>query len=246
LLPSIDYSIIIPAFNEEELLPGTIDYLQALILNDKNRMGEIIVVDNDSTDSTAKLAKEKNCRVVHEPFRQIAKARNKGASVARGNLLFFIDADTIVPESTFCEALHKMEEEGAGGGGSILKFDNDHGRFWAGKVLPGLWNSLSRAFCLFAGSFIFCRTELFIKSKGFPESHFAGEEIVFNRRLKKVCRAEGMKLCILTDSPVCSSARKLTWHNDWSIILRILPLIGLPWLLKSRKACRFWYERPKD
>ena len=70
------------------------------------------------------------------------------------------------------------------------------------------------------------------------------QEIIFAKRLKKVLKAKGLGVCVLKGFPVCSSARKLVWHSDWSILKKILPLIGLPWLLKSRNACRFWYERP--
>lgn len=243
---SLDYSIIIPAYNEEKLLPGTLEQIIESMSMVGAEKGEIIVVDNNSTDGTAKVAKAKNCKVVHEPFRQIAKARNTGASFARGKYLLFIDADTLIPGPTLIEALRTMQQDGVGGGGSILSFDKTHGRFWSGKVLPALWNFISKHFSLFAGSFVFCRADLFFKSKGFPETHFAGEEIIFNKRLKNTCREEGLKIAILQGFPVCSSARKLEWHNDWSILTKVLPLVGLPWLLKSRKSCQFWYERPKS
>ena len=243
---SLDYSIIIPAYNEEELLPRTIASIRVAMLQISQKVGEIIVVDNDSSDLTAKVAKEEGCRVVHESFRQIAKARNAGAKEAVGKYLFFIDADTVVPEKILQEAISKMEQSQVGGGGALLKFDRDHGRLFSGKILPILWNLLSEHLKLFAGSFIFCRAEFFYKAGGFPETHFAGEEIIFSKRLKRVLKPEGLGVFVLTDLPVCSSARKLVWHSDWSILKKILPLVGLPWLLKSRKACRFWYERPKS
>jgi glycosyltransferase involved in cell wall biosynthesis len=240
----LDYSIIIPAYNEEVLLPHTIDSIRDAMSCISGKTGEIIVVDNDSSDLTAELAKAKKCRVVNESFRQIAKARNTGAKEAIGRYLFFIDADTVVPKKILQEAISKMEKSNIGGGGALLEFDHDHGRFFSGKLLPKLWNLLSERFKLFAGSFIFCRADYFNKAGGFPESHFAGEEIIFAKRLKKVLKAKGLGVCVLKGFPVCSSARKLVWHSDWSILKKILPLIGLPWLLKSRNACRFWYERP--
>ena len=226
------------------MLPKTIDSIRDAMSNISGKMGEIIVVDNDSSDLTAEVAKARKCRVVHESFRQIAKARNRGAKEAIGRYLFFVDADTVVPNKILQEAISKMQKRKIGGGGALIKFDHDHGRFFSGKLLPMLWNLLSEHFKLFAGSFIFCRADYFDQAGGFPESHFAGEEIIFAKRLKKVLKDDGLGVCVLKDFHVCSSARKLVWHSDWSILNKILPLVGLPWLLKSRKACRFWYERP--
>ena len=79
----IDYSIIIPAYNEEEYLPRTFTSLKKAMnaLNGFN--GEVVVTDNNSTDRTAAIAEESGARVVFEEHRQIARARNTGA-VARG------------------------------------------------------------------------------------------------------------------------------------------------------------------
>src|SRR5688572_21460895 len=88
-------SFIIPAYNEELLLGRT---LRAL--DDAARgLGEpfeIIVVDDASTDRTADVAREHGARVVSVNRRQIAATRNAGAREASGELLFFIDADTVV------------------------------------------------------------------------------------------------------------------------------------------------------
>src|SRR5437867_3710963 len=92
--PSI--SIIVPAYNEEALLGAT---LRAL---DEARRtlaepSEIIVVDDGSSDRTGDIAAAGGARVVRVQLRQIAGARNAGARAARGDLLVFVDADTIVP-----------------------------------------------------------------------------------------------------------------------------------------------------
>ena len=110
-LPTLlDYSIIIPAYNEEVLLPHTIDSIRDAMSYISGKTGEIIVVDNDSSDLTAEVAKAKKCRVVNESFRQIAKARNTGAKEAIGRYLFFVDADTVVPKKILQEAISKMEK----------------------------------------------------------------------------------------------------------------------------------------
>ena len=65
------YSIIIPAFNEELFLPDTLAHLQIAMdkIEDK---AELIVVDNNSTDDTAKIAEKYGARVVFEKVNQIS------------------------------------------------------------------------------------------------------------------------------------------------------------------------------
>ena len=89
-------SVVIPAFNEESCLPATLSSLRAAI--SVCRCGaELIVVDNESADRTMGIARSVGATVVHEAVHNISRVRNAGASVARGDVLAFVDADTIVP-----------------------------------------------------------------------------------------------------------------------------------------------------
>ena len=93
--------------------------------------GEIIVVDNQSTDQTPHIALEFGCKVVTEEIHQIATVRNTEAKVARGRYLIFVDADTLVPVATFSSAIHAMNSGEVGCGGACLSFDHDYSRwFW--------------------------------------------------------------------------------------------------------------------
>jgi glycosyltransferase involved in cell wall biosynthesis len=58
---------------------------------------ELIVVDNDSADRTREVARSFGATVVHKGVQNISRVRNAGASAARGDVLAFVDADTIVP-----------------------------------------------------------------------------------------------------------------------------------------------------
>ena len=112
-------SFIIPAYNEEAYLPKTIESLrQSILQSGIIETGEIIVVDNDSTDQTAEIAKELGVTVVKEPMRQIARARNSGAWHAKGEILFFIDADTDVASEHISQAYNLMVQKKAFGGGA--------------------------------------------------------------------------------------------------------------------------------
>ena len=239
-----DYSVIIPAYNEEEFLPATLAALEQARNELRSLRGEFILVDNQSTDNTSTVAKQYGCTVVQETIRQIARVRNTGAKAAHGKYLIFVDADTIVPSATFRQALQALESGNYECGGARLSFDHNYGRWLSGRCLPALWNFISVKFHLFAGSFIFCKAELFFQCGGFPETHYAGEEIILSRKLKRACKKRGKKALVIFAPPVISSARKLLWYSDWSILKMILPLVGIPFFLRNHQACRFWYKRP--
>ena len=74
-----DFSVVIPAYNEEKLLPFTLAHLNSCLDQLNEYHGEIIVVDNASTDQTIKIALEKGAKVIKESERSIARTRNKGA-----------------------------------------------------------------------------------------------------------------------------------------------------------------------
>jgi glycosyltransferase involved in cell wall biosynthesis len=86
-------SIIIPTLNEEKYIESTLKSLQN---QDYKGKYEIIVADGMSRDDTVKIAKKYANKVIPVRQKGIAEGRNAGAKVAKGDILFFIDADTIL------------------------------------------------------------------------------------------------------------------------------------------------------
>ena len=84
-------SVIIPAFNEERLLPACLDAIQASA-RALDLTHEIIVSDDGSTDATAQIAETAGARVIRGENRQIAATRNLGASIARFDRLPLLQA----------------------------------------------------------------------------------------------------------------------------------------------------------
>jgi len=88
-------SVVMPVYNGEQTLDSALAPLVGLLLD--REIVEIIVVDDGSKDSSAWVAKEAGAKVVPSGGRLgPAGARNVGASVAKGNVVWFVDADVVV------------------------------------------------------------------------------------------------------------------------------------------------------
>jgi len=85
-------SVVIPAYNEEKYLAACLKSIH----NQIRQPDELIVVDNDSTDSTGKIAKQFGATVIFEKQKGISYARNAGFNHATGDIIVRCDADTIV------------------------------------------------------------------------------------------------------------------------------------------------------
>ena len=91
----IALSVIVPVYNGEAVLGRCLAPLVAMKLD--RAIDEIIVVDDGSTDASAWVAAEAGARVVRSGGRLgPGGARNRGAEVATGNVLWFVDADVVV------------------------------------------------------------------------------------------------------------------------------------------------------
>ena len=92
---TLSISVIVPAYNEEAYLGKCLD---AIMEHAKGRACEIIVVDNNSTDATPQIAQGYPDVVYRfEPRKGITRARQCGYQHSRGDILAFVDADTIMP-----------------------------------------------------------------------------------------------------------------------------------------------------
>lgn len=105
---SIDVSIIIPVKDEEEYLPACLD---AIFFQITKRHIEIIVVDNGSTDSSQKIAREKGARVIEESTLGVGVARRAGTQIANGEYILHIDADTRLPKEYIESALLRFSKD---------------------------------------------------------------------------------------------------------------------------------------
>lgn len=236
----MSYSIIIPAYNEEDFLPGTLAALE-VAMDEVGERGQVVVVDNNSSDGTAEIAKKQGARVVFEPVNQISRARNAGAAVAEGRYFIFLDADTQVSGSLLKVALENLESGKCCGGGSVVTFDKATG---VTDKLVDLWTWISVRFSVAAGSFVYCLREGFEATGGFSEAVYASEEIWFSRRLKAWGKRRGLEFRIVKTAPVVTSSRKLDWYSPFTILLSLVVLTLFPFAVRFRSLCGLWYKRP--
>ena len=238
---SLDFSIVIPAYNEEELLPATLDNIGQVIAQIESHRGEIVVVDNNSTDRTGQIANAAGVRLVFEEHRQIARARNAGAREALGHYLFFVDADTRIDVPLLRKSLALLDSGDYCGGGATVKPDAPV-NIWARGALC-FWLGLSKTFTWACGAYVFCLRQAFDEIGGFDERFYASEEIHFSRALKKWGRRNQRRMCII-DEPIVTSMRKLRWYSP-SRLAKVFLIFALrPGMVKDRERCWLWYERP--
>jgi glycosyltransferase involved in cell wall biosynthesis len=203
----VKISIVVPAFNEERLLGGSLAQIKlaAAALTQRGWDFELIVCDNNSTDRTVEIARAAGSMVVFEPVNQIARARNTGAAATTGDWIVFVDADSHPSTELFADMAKEIQSGKCLAGGATVKLDERH--FVAGCITR-LWNFASRSLKLLAGAFIFVETAAFRKVGGFSHKLFAAEELELSKRLKQLARRTGGKIVILHRHPLVTSARK--------------------------------------
>ncbi len=230
-------SFIVPAYNEELELPSTIAAIRNAAMT-ANQEHEIIVVDDASDDATAEIARNAGAQVVSIQRRQIAAARNAGAGAARGDVLFFVDADTRINSKHIVDGLAALDAGYAGGSARVV----------VGGVIP-LWARIFiKPFCVLylglnfgAGAFLFTTRKTFDATGGFNEELFIAEEVYFSLALKKIGRFKVLR------EPIVTSGRKLRMYSAAQILSRSFSIIlrgrrGA----SSRAGLDLWYDGKRE
>jgi peptidoglycan/xylan/chitin deacetylase (PgdA/CDA1 family)/glycosyltransferase involved in cell wall biosynthesis len=204
-------SVVIPAYNEGDYL---LSCLESIRRQDYAAEYEVIVVDNASTDNTAKIARDWGAKVVYESKRSPACARQKGAEVATGKIIAFIDADTRAPAHWLSTIVWRFlcEPEMVALSGPYAY--SDAGKFsrissYVGNFLNIITDQLFRKVFRKGGAIWGCnfavRRSALLEVGGFDTSiKFYGEEYELSLRLK-----EAGKECIMPRLFVLTSARRL-------------------------------------
>ncbi len=238
-----DLSIVIPAYNEAAFIARTLETALETTERYPGR-AEVIVVDNNSKDETGEIARSFKISVVFEPVNQIARARNAGAQAAGGEVLIFLDADTLM----FGDILERVADLQAGGevigGGAWVEPDTG----WFGRLFfKYLVNYPLALRNLTPGPFLFCDRLAFEQVGGFDQELYAAEEFSLAKRLQAVGHRVGKDWRIIKYSSshrLITSGRKFKRFGGVEMAVKNAHLLWHPnEKIRDKSQCRFWYDR---
>lgn len=240
------HSVVIPAFNEEKYLPRLLDSIEQAKAAYRHGPGaiEVVIADNASTDATAAIALDRGCRVARVEKRRIAAARNGGARAATGEVLCFVDADTVRIDPRTFDVIDDVLATGrfvAGSTGLRLERVSLGIAVVFALCVPLAW--LSRM----DSGVVFCRREDWEAVGGYDESRPVAEDVAFLWALRKLGRARGQRLVRATSVKATGSTRKFDEHGEWHYFT-MMPRVLLGMVFGSedsrRLIDRYWY-RPR-
>lgn len=173
-------SIIIPTYNEEKYLPKLLESIKKQDFNDY----EIIVADNNSTDKTREIASLYGCLIVDGGMP--GPGRNKGAKVAKGDYLLFLDSDVVLSKGflkqNFSYFLNKRLVCATSWSKPISDKAVDKILFYSANVFLNTVKYFKPHGCGFC---IFTLKKVFDDIGGFDESIRVGEDVDYLVKTKK-------------------------------------------------------------
>ncbi len=178
-------SIVIPAYNEENWIEMP---LKGLRNQDYEGEYEVIVVDNDSDDGTARIAKNYGARVIHEPEKGATRALQTGFESAQNPIIAVTDADTEIPSNWLTEINKSFDNpEVIGAYGPAWFHDADGFYHWLARF--GFPAFLKINYWLgkphFSGFNMAVTKKAFMKVGGFDFSVNDANEVELSQRLKE-------------------------------------------------------------
>lgn len=202
------FSVVIPAYNEEKLLPLC---LESLAQQKTVRKFEVIVVNNNSTDTTEKVAKKFDSRlslkVILEKKKGRGAARHAGFKHARGKIILSTDADTILPPNWIESTAQAFENQTivATTNPSMIQDCSWTQNTFFNFLMPLGMRVYRRIFGHYwlSGFGSAIRKEIYQKSGGFDGELNAMEDIELSFRVMKL----GTIQCIFHSRPIFSGRR---------------------------------------
>lgn len=220
--PSV--SIVVTTFNEENHIEDTLKS----VINQTYKPAEIIVVDSESDDDTVKISKKYTSKVLVHKL-GIAEGKNLGAATAKGDLLIFLDADTIISPTFIERAVRYTKRSNVAMIGGI--FRSKEQKFCC-KVVANLWCNLfyevpykfGKVIGLVGPCTFVVKRDKFVAIGGFDTNFKIFEDVDFSRRIKKFGR-----IMLAKDLISLTSMRKFHKYGH------------LRWILYSLKLLFYYY-----
>jgi rSAM/selenodomain-associated transferase 2 len=222
-------SIIIPTFNESSAIGETLDAVKKLKGN-----FEIIVVDGVSNDNTVEIVRKENVRVVVAEKGK-GKQLHAGASEAKGDVFWFLHADTMPPNDAIEQIEKALSRDDIVGGNFEIKFDGER---FAAKFLTWLYPRLRLLGLCYGDSAFFARRDVYLKCGGFPPLPLF-EDVELMKRLKQHGNFVHLESVIVSSSRRFEKKSFVLAFARWSLF-QVLYWLGVSphWLAKRYAPIR--------
>ena len=177
------YSIVIPALNEEKNI--------ALCINEIKKQApsaEIILVDGMSTDRTVEIADKLGVAILKEEKKTISAGRNKGLEYSHGDVICYVDADTIPAHNWFNKITQPFSDESViAVGGMAIPIDGTPLENIGFNLIFGIISPIFFKFGipLVTGQNMAFRKDFAIQAGGFNIDQISGEDTSIFLRMKK-------------------------------------------------------------
>lgn len=227
-------SIIIPAYNEEDYIGAC---LQSLTWQKTKTKFEVIVIDNNSTDNTNKIAKsfknKLNIRVIVEKKQGRGVARWRGFEEATGTILFSTDADTILPEDWIERFMKYFKNKEIVAVTSLCNIDEpsrvDKAVFKFIMLLANEGHRIALGHYWLSGFSYAIRASTYVKAGGINKDLDALDDVDLGRRVRKLG-----KIKLVRNLPVLSSSRRFKNGMTRGLVGYVKPFIKVA-IMKSTK-----------
>jgi cellulose synthase/poly-beta-1,6-N-acetylglucosamine synthase-like glycosyltransferase len=226
-------SVVMPVFNSMRTLKTCLDAVKTAMQNYGD--AELIVVDNGSTDGSYELVRRdygELARIQQVPAVSIPRLRNRGARLASGAYLSFIDSDCIIPPDYFHRAMRVFAETQAAAAG--CDYSLPPSPTWVEETWHWLHRRSSNGFVpyLYSGN-LMVRKSVFDAVGGFAENLLTGEDAELGLRMTsrghKIYRTVEMPAVHLGNPKTLGGFfRKQVWHS-----LGMFGSVGISWFDKT-------------
>jgi len=226
-------SVVIPAYNEENYIANCLKSVLAQDFPKKDY--EVIVVNNNSTDNTANLVKKyfPQVKLITEKKQGVVFARIKGVAEAKGEIIAFTDADTLLPSDWLKKITHAFSHPQIVGVGGHIKLFPPTPLTHFIQFTANLSFSL---FKTFPGSNMAFLKKAYLVCGGFSPKINIAEDVYLASKLKKIGRIK-----ILPDNKILTSSRRSNLFNYLPFELKYLATVLSILILKKEQ---FLYFKP--
>lgn len=236
------FSLVIPAYNEAGYLPRLLETVEAARAAYRGGVDsiEVIVADNESTDATAQIARQRGCVVGVVAERRIAAVRNGGAAVANGDVLAFVDADMRIHPETFNAIEDSLATGKVVAGATGVRLER-----WSlgiaatyAVMVPWVWVLKMDT------GVVFCSSADFRAIGGYDERRYFGEDVQLLVDLRRVGRQRGQRLARVRSAKALGSMRKFDRYGDWhyfTMIFGLVPGLFRPPETLDDRVREYWY-----